>query len=62
MSERLRIPLFTIPPLNGPTPGLSCGDVDRSRLAINAARFRAALVQLRPALRRPPAPVRRRGV
>jgi hypothetical protein len=32
--------------------GLSCGDCDRSRLGINPARFRALLVQLRPASRR----------
>src|ERR1700730_15173147 len=36
----------------GRADGLSCGDCDRSRLRINVARFRAALVQLRPAGRR----------
>jgi hypothetical protein len=36
----------------GCAEGLSCGDCDRSRLRINAARFRTSLVQPRPAGRR----------
>ena len=43
-------------PQGGRPDGLSCGDCDRSRLWINAARFRprikSGVVQLRPAWRR----------
>ena len=45
-------------PLGGPLVASHVGQDDRSRLRINVARFRAALVQLRPALRR----ALRRGV
>jgi hypothetical protein len=38
-----------VPPMKRSAGGLSCGDVDRPRLAINAARFLSPFVQLRPA-------------
>ena len=50
--DPLRIPLLSASPTWRPATASHVGQDDRSRRRINAARFRASLVQLRPASRR----------
>jgi hypothetical protein len=46
------VPVLVTSPFRRPAAASQVGQDDRSRRRINAARFRASLVQLRPALRR----------